>query len=78
MLSFLNWEKICNDPITGLNLVMVIAALVIIIPLLANAGNLFHEIFEYLFAPREYPWVRGLGRKAWLDKKEKGKLAWEK
>jgi len=76
--AMISWEKVCEDPIVGLNLLMIICALVIIIPLLEGIRSLFHAMYEYLLAPREYPWIRGLGRRMWLDKNKKEKPAWEK
>jgi hypothetical protein len=63
MLSFIDWEKICNDPIAGLNLMIIVGALIVVAPLLGNVGDLFHEMHEYFFAPRKHPWISGWGRK---------------
>ena len=80
--AMISWKMICNDPVAGLGFMLVILLPIAIIPLLASGrnseGGLFTKMYDYFFAPREYPWVRGWGRKMWLLRKKKGeKLSWE-
>jgi|GEM_PF-4760853 len=81
-LAMISWGKICSDPIAGLGFMSVILLLIVTIPILASGrnseGGLFAKVYDYFFAPREYPWIRGWGRKMWLLRKKKGeKLSWE-